>query len=333
MPEVIDVPHRVLTTAQGIHYLQAWEVADDAARDAIAYDAANVGKVCRVTGTGRFYLLTASEGGPAWERLTVTLSDSEPAQAAALETGAAGVSTEQARADHVHKVATAAPAGGLGAGNAEGVSTSLARADHQHDASAITNAIAAKPSLTTDAPNSVRAVLLVSGSEGQPDTFQYINDAGDSPLAARADHTHEAATGTPVAVGTAGNSEGDSELLARADHVHDGSAFALKMPAIRYLGMGATVDTVQLADLGGYVFAENADPMTVTIPFLAVNPGFSVAYFPRGPGQVSFVGAGTETVRVPPGYVAKSRGQYCEPIVLVKVGVGEWQLFGGLAVY
>jgi hypothetical protein len=41
-----------------IHYIQNWSVADNTARDALSVAAADVGKVCQVTGTSSYYLLT-----------------------------------------------------------------------------------------------------------------------------------------------------------------------------------------------------------------------------------------------------------------------------------
>jgi hypothetical protein len=41
-----------------IHYIQNWSVADNTARDALVVTTADVGKVCQVTGTSTYYLLT-----------------------------------------------------------------------------------------------------------------------------------------------------------------------------------------------------------------------------------------------------------------------------------
>jgi hypothetical protein len=41
-----------------IHYIQNWSVADNTARDALVVIPADVGKVCQVTGTSTYYLLT-----------------------------------------------------------------------------------------------------------------------------------------------------------------------------------------------------------------------------------------------------------------------------------
>jgi hypothetical protein len=45
-------------TVGDVHYIQNWSVADTTARDALVVAAADVGKVCQVTGTATFYILT-----------------------------------------------------------------------------------------------------------------------------------------------------------------------------------------------------------------------------------------------------------------------------------
>lgn len=115
-------------------------------------------------------------------------------------TAVPGVSTEAARADHKHDVATAAPASLSAATttSAEGSATSLARSDHAH-------------AVPTAAP----AALTVGAAA----------TAGTSTNLARADHVHAVAAGTPVAVGAA-NAAGSATTFARSDHVHDASAKA-----------------------------------------------------------------------------------------------------------
>lgn len=49
--------HRDLTTDE-IHYIQQWSVADNTARDALSVVATDVGKVCQVTGTAKFFILS-----------------------------------------------------------------------------------------------------------------------------------------------------------------------------------------------------------------------------------------------------------------------------------
>lgn len=54
-----------------IHYIQNWSVADNTARDALSVAAADVGKVCQVTGTSSYYLLT-DDSPMTWFDLTST---------------------------------------------------------------------------------------------------------------------------------------------------------------------------------------------------------------------------------------------------------------------
>lgn len=61
----------------------------------------------------------------------------------------------------------------------------------------------------------------ISLSDDTPETVSAAaGSAGNDPLAARDDHTHQVSVGTPVDIGTA-NAAGSSNALARADHVHD----------------------------------------------------------------------------------------------------------------
>lgn len=59
--------HKNITTGD-IHYLQNWSVADTTARDALSVAAADVGKVCQVTGTSTYYILT-DEDPMTWQAL------------------------------------------------------------------------------------------------------------------------------------------------------------------------------------------------------------------------------------------------------------------------
>ena len=84
---------------------------------------------------------TIAVGDAATEGVATTLARSDhlhalpvpPAPADVTKAAAsAGVATTVARSDHKHDVTTAAPATGIGGGNAEGVATTLARSDHDH---------------------------------------------------------------------------------------------------------------------------------------------------------------------------------------------------------
>lgn len=106
----------------------------------------------------------------------------------------AGVSTEVARRDHKHDIATAAATNLLiGSVNSEGTSTSLARADHTHQISA---------------GGTTNACSAAAGS------------AGSSAVFTRSDHTHTITVGSPVTIVDSSNADGTSDSLARADHVH-----------------------------------------------------------------------------------------------------------------
>jgi hypothetical protein len=49
--------HKNITTGD-VHYIQNWSVADTTARDALSVATTDVGKVCQVTGTSTYYILT-----------------------------------------------------------------------------------------------------------------------------------------------------------------------------------------------------------------------------------------------------------------------------------
>lgn len=59
--------HKNITTGD-VHYIQNWSVADNTARDALSVVAADVGKVCQVTGTSTYYLLT-NNSPMTWQSL------------------------------------------------------------------------------------------------------------------------------------------------------------------------------------------------------------------------------------------------------------------------
>jgi len=107
-----------------------------------------------------------------------------------------GASTEAARADHKHSVATASAVTiDASTTNSEGTSSSLARADHTHSIST--------GAAVSQAPNQT-------------------NSAGTSNALARADHVHNiptAAPTTPLSPSTT-NSDGTGTSFARNDHTH-----------------------------------------------------------------------------------------------------------------
>lgn len=59
--------HKNITTGD-VHYIQNWSVADTTARDALSVVAADVGKVCQVTGTSTYYILT-DDSPMTWQSL------------------------------------------------------------------------------------------------------------------------------------------------------------------------------------------------------------------------------------------------------------------------
>lgn len=59
--------HKNITTGD-VHYLQNWSVADTTARDALSVAVADVGKVCQVTGTSTYYILT-DDSPMTWQSL------------------------------------------------------------------------------------------------------------------------------------------------------------------------------------------------------------------------------------------------------------------------
>lgn len=106
---VIERPHRQMTPANGIHGIAAWDVADDAARDALtpALTVADIGKVCQQP--DQYYVLAfleeiEGEGGPemvaTWLPLVQYPGDALPSAFSAA--ASQGISLEYARADHAH---------------------------------------------------------------------------------------------------------------------------------------------------------------------------------------------------------------------------------------
>lgn len=199
-----------------------------------------------------------------------------------------GVSTEAARQDHKHDVATAAP-GAIAIGDvaAEGAATSLARSDHTHSLAApgapadVTKAAAAagvstaparadhKHDVTTAAP-AATGVATASG-EGTATTLARSDHTHQSNTApanvtkaaaaigtsgepARADHKHDVSTAAPGNVGDT-NTEGTSTSLARADHVHHAMYPVLLLGAST---ISATTTTRYLVPSGPNVAAPTA---------------------------------------------------------------------------
>ena len=136
--------HRDLTSVDGIHQLHHWSVADEAARLAIPYSAANVGKVCRQADELSFWVLRAVDD---WKQIDNAFSAAGLPETLYAEhevtdengttyfgAAFAGYSSYPAQLDHIHKIATGVPVA-VGDFNDEGIAGELARADHTHDAS------------------------------------------------------------------------------------------------------------------------------------------------------------------------------------------------------
>jgi len=125
----------------------------------------------------------------------------------------AGVSTEVARADHKHDVATAAPVD-VSTSNAEGTSTSLARADHQHAHGVI--GIGAWHAIATGAvagfmsgPDKTKSDFITVTQAVDLDTMESdiaTNNAKVSNVDHTGDVTTSGAPATVVALGTTGAS-------------------------------------------------------------------------------------------------------------------------------
>jgi len=68
--------HQNIDVSEGIHIIHSWEVADAAARLALAVLTADVGKICLQQDTQKYYLLTATT--PVWEMINSADTDEMP---------------------------------------------------------------------------------------------------------------------------------------------------------------------------------------------------------------------------------------------------------------
>ena len=198
-----DLKHRLLTTDNGIHYIQAWEVGDATERDGLAVTDIDAGKVCRLYSDASYWVLAdaiENEGGgtfnATWRRLdnvdALALSDAAPTiveayteqitEGGTTYTGEAlsGSSPDAARADHQHNIATGLPVA-IGDANYEGDSAALARADHVHDGSALLDVliVGASGSATLSATHVRRYVRTTSASAH---TLTVPFDFADMPI-------------------------------------------------------------------------------------------------------------------------------------------------------
>ena len=162
-----------------------------------------------------------------------SLSSTAPTQVT-VTTAAAGSGTTAARADHVHSVATAAPASlGVGGTNAPGTSASLARADHVH----------------ATATAGIPVALTLGGANG----------AGGAATVALSDHVHALpATAAPVTLTVGGTpAAGIAVTLPRSDHVHG-------MPGVATIGADGFLSAVDKARLDA--MATGAAALTSSAP-------------------------------------------------------------------
>ena len=159
-----------------------------------------------------------------------------------------GISTEIARADHIHNI-PADTAIGLDASssNTEGTSASFARADHTHDLSTGTPSTQNPDQANAEGTSSnlARADHIHNIPADVPSTLNpdQSNTEGTSTSFARADHIHNVPADVPVAIGAA-NAEGTSTSFARADHIHN------------------LVTSGGIQNIGGTISPEYAAPVT-----------------------------------------------------------------------
>lgn len=154
----------------------------------------------------------------------------------------AGSSNNYSRGDHQHAVNTAVPVTiNPDQGNAEGVSTNLARADHVHNIPADAPDTTLSPA-TVDAEGAASSFArsnhthaIATAPVGQITTILAGDtpDAGTNDTFARGDHNHGVSTAAPSSLTPdQTNAEGVSVSLSRADHIHN-------IPAASAVGINA----------------------------------------------------------------------------------------------
>jgi hypothetical protein len=120
---------------------------------------------------------------------------------------------------------------------------------------------------------------------------------------------------------------GANDVATQLDYLYTRKAETFV--AIRaHTGIG---DTLTIDDAGKLITSTNGGPVTQTIPANSAVPfeiGTVVQFAQLGAGQVSLVT--TDTLRVPPGFVAKLRGQY-STATLTKIAAATWLASGDLA--
>lgn len=209
-------------------------------------------------------VLTATDGTHATWQSPATVGSTAPSDVQ-KQTAAAGASTELARADHKHQVATAAAvAQAPGDAAAEGTATTLARSDHKHalpafgatagtftqgndtrlsddrtasglrttttvvNCSSAVAPAAGQVLTATDSTHATWQTLAAAGTTAPSDVLKQTAAAGVSTELARVDHKHQVQTAAAGAA-TPGDAaaEGTATTLARSDHKHALPAFGV----------------------------------------------------------------------------------------------------------
>ena len=161
------------------------------------------------------------------------LSSTIPTAETVGAVGTAGTSTDAARQDHVHPLASGTPSA-IGTANAAGTSTSVPHLDHVHDHGSQSTGthhaavIAAGASGFMTGSDKTKLDGIAAGATNTPlsnvagaAVSVAAATAGVSTDVSRSDHTHAVtASVAPSAIGTS-NTLGTSDSLAHADHIHD----------------------------------------------------------------------------------------------------------------
>jgi hypothetical protein len=121
---------------------------------------------------------------------------------------------------------------------------------------------------------------------------------------------------------------GVNDVGSQLDYLYTRKAEAL----LNIRAHTGTADTLVLADAGQLVTSSNVAGVTQTIPSnaaVAFQIGTVVQLVQLGAGQVSLA-ITADTLRLPPGFVAKLRGQYSSA-TLTKIAATTWLASGDLA--
>lgn len=176
--------------------------------------------------------------------------------------------------------------------------------------------------------------VLVAGQTTGADNGIYVCASGAWARATDADVSAEVVTGMTVRANE-GTANSGAYLLATT------GAITLGSTSLSFQKTGATVairahtgtsDTTVLADAGKLVTNSNASVVTQTIPANSSVPyvvGTVIQFAQLGAGQAT-IALTTDTLRVPTGFLAKIRGQYCT-VTATKIASTEWLLAGDLS--